>query len=161
MQNFEQEQHGHCSGDSDDDPYLLKKVISYDESWVFGYGIEIKAQSLQWKRPEELRSKKALQVRSVVKVLLTVFFDCNGVVHHEFLPQDCTFNKEYQRIGEKPIMDFALRTRSHIDAYAWVFGQKQNRNHASITVFTGLGLRWLFPLPKTEDLDESKAFCYE
>ena len=34
-------------------------------------------------------------VRSNVKVLLTVFFDCNGMVHHEFLPQDRTVNKVY------------------------------------------------------------------
>ena len=32
------------------------------------------------------RPKKARQVRSNVKVLLTVFFDCRGVVYHEFLP---------------------------------------------------------------------------
>ena len=53
---------------------LLKKVITGDESWAYGYDIETKAQSSQWKRP-----KKALQVRLNVKVLLTVFFDCNGV----------------------------------------------------------------------------------
>ena len=41
------------------------------------------------------RPKKARQVRSNVKVLLTVFFDRRGVVHHEFLPQGRTVNKEY------------------------------------------------------------------
>ena len=30
-----------------------------------------------------------------MKDLITVFFDCNGVVHHEFLPQGRTVNKEY------------------------------------------------------------------
>ena len=30
-----------------------------------------------------------------MKALLTIFFDCNGVVHHEFLPQGLTVNKEY------------------------------------------------------------------
>ena len=30
-----------------------------------------------------------------VKVMLTVFFDSEGVVHYEFLPQGRTFNKEY------------------------------------------------------------------
>ena len=30
-----------------------------------------------------------------MKVLLTVFFDCNGVVHHEFLPHCHTLRKEY------------------------------------------------------------------
>ena len=30
-----------------------------------------------------------------MKVLLTVPFGCNDAVHHEFLPQGCTVNKEY------------------------------------------------------------------
>ena len=34
-------------------------------------------------------------------------------------------------------------------------GQKQNRNDALSAVYTGNGLRRLFPLPKTEDTDES------
>ena len=75
---------------------LLKKVITSDESQVYGYDIEAKAQSSQWKRPDEPRPKKTRQVRSNVKVLLYVFFDCNDVVHHEFLSQGATFNKEYQ-----------------------------------------------------------------
>ena len=39
--------------------------------------------------------KKARQVRSYVKVMLTVFFDSEGVAHYEFLPQGRTVNKEY------------------------------------------------------------------
>ena len=74
---------------------LLKKVITGDESWLYGHNIETKSQSYQWKRPEEPRPKKACQVRSNVKVLLTVFFDCNGLVHHVFLSQGRTVNKEY------------------------------------------------------------------
>ena len=79
-----------------DDPDLQKKVITDDESWMYVYDIKTKAQSSQWKRPEELKPKKTPQVRSNVKVLLTVFVDCNGVVvHYEFLPQGRTVNKEY------------------------------------------------------------------
>ena len=63
---------------------------------MYGYNIETKAQSSHWKRPEEPRPKKARQVRSNVKVLLSVFFDCIGVVHHKFLPQGRMVNKEYQ-----------------------------------------------------------------
>ncbi|UYV80237.1 hypothetical protein LAZ67_18002121 [Cordylochernes scorpioides] len=70
-----------------DDPNLLQRVITGDEAWVYGYDVETKAQSSQWNLPHEPRPKKARQVRSNVKVLLTVFFDCRGVVHHEFLPQ--------------------------------------------------------------------------
>ena len=46
-----------------DDSDLLKKVITGDESWVYRYDIEIKAQSSQWKRLEEQRPKKARQLR--------------------------------------------------------------------------------------------------
>ena len=46
-----------------DDPYLLKKFITGDESRVYGYDIETKAQSSQWKRPEELIPKKSPHVR--------------------------------------------------------------------------------------------------
>ena len=35
------------------------------------------------------------QAGSNVKVLLTVYFDCRGVVHYEFLSQGHTVNKEY------------------------------------------------------------------
>ena len=63
-----------------DDRDLLKKVITGEESWV---------------RPEEPTAKKGHQVRSNVKVLLTVFFDCNDVVHLAFLPQGHTVSKEY------------------------------------------------------------------
>ena len=39
--------------------------------------------------------KKSRQVRSHVKVMLRVFFDSEGVVHYEFLPQGRTVIKEY------------------------------------------------------------------
>ncbi|UYV64317.1 hypothetical protein LAZ67_3000269 [Cordylochernes scorpioides] len=66
-----------------DDPNLLQRVITGDEAWVYGYDVETKAQ---WKLPHEPRPKKAHKF---------VFFDCRGVVHHEFLPQGRTVNKEY------------------------------------------------------------------
>ena len=67
--------------DVNDDPDLLERVITGVESWLYGYDIETKAQSFQWKHTESPRPKKARQVRSNVKLLLTVFFDNHGVVH--------------------------------------------------------------------------------
>ena len=53
-----------------DESDLLKTVITGDEPW------------------------KACQVRSNVKVFLTVFFDCNDVLDHKFLSQGRKVNKE-------------------------------------------------------------------
>ena len=71
-----------------DDPNLLQRFITGDESRVYSYDVETKAQSFQWKLSHEPTPKN-------VKVLLTVSFDCRGVVHHEFLPQGRTVNKDY------------------------------------------------------------------
>ena len=38
--------------DVNDDPDLLKRVITGDKSWVYGYDVEHKAQSSQWKHTE-------------------------------------------------------------------------------------------------------------
>ena len=78
-----------------DDGNVLKKVITGDKSWVYGYDPETKQQSSQWKHPDEPRPKKARQSRSHVKSMLIIFFDCEGVVHYEFAPRGQTINKEY------------------------------------------------------------------
>ena len=40
-------------------------------------------------------AKKARQVRSKVKVMLTVFFDHEGAVHYKYASDGQTVNKEY------------------------------------------------------------------
>ena len=77
------------------DSHLLKKAVTGDESWLYGHDVETKTQSAQQKSPEMPILKKACQVRSNENILLTVFYDCNGMVHHNFLPQGRTANKEY------------------------------------------------------------------
>ncbi|GFX99029.1 protein GVQW3 [Trichonephila clavipes] len=46
------------------DENFLKKIITGDETWVYGYDPETKQQSSQWKFPSEPRPKKARQSRS-------------------------------------------------------------------------------------------------
>ena len=43
------------------EPDFLKKVITRDESWVYGYGLETKALSSQGKVPGSPHLKKARQ----------------------------------------------------------------------------------------------------
>jgi histone-lysine N-methyltransferase SETMAR len=78
------------------DENFLQNIITGDETWVYGYDVETKAQSSQWVSKGSPRLKRARQVRSNVKVMLTVFFFySDGVAHHEFLPQGKTETKEY------------------------------------------------------------------
>ena len=80
---------------STNEPDFLKKVITRDELWVYGCDPVTKAQSSQWKLHGSPRPKKAQQSHSKIKTLLTVFFDWEGVVHHEYAPPSQTINKEY------------------------------------------------------------------
>ena len=82
------------------------------------------------------RSNKSRQVRSHVKVMLTVFFfSSEGVVHYEFLPQGRTVNKEYylevlQRLRE------AVRKRRP-DAWRqnrWKLQHDNEPSHSSFLV---------------------------
>ena len=53
-----------------DYPDLLKKVITGDESWMYGYDIETKAQSSPWKRLEQARPKKAYTIGPIFKHII-------------------------------------------------------------------------------------------
>ncbi|UYV82496.1 hypothetical protein LAZ67_21002531 [Cordylochernes scorpioides] len=62
-----------------DDPNLLQRVIPGDEAWVYGYDVKPRLNHLNGScRTNQDRKKRA-----------------KGVVHHEFLPQGRTVNKEY------------------------------------------------------------------
>jgi hypothetical protein len=77
------------------DPEFLNIVTTVDESRAYGYDPETNAQLSQWKHSTSPRAKRARQVRSTVKVMLTVFFDTRGVVHHVYAPQGQNTNKVY------------------------------------------------------------------
>lgn len=77
------------------DENFLRNAITGDETWVYGYDVETKAQSSQWVGKNSPRPKKARQSRSNVKTMLIVFFDWKGVVHYEFVPRNQTVNGEF------------------------------------------------------------------
>ena len=65
---------------------FLKKIVTGDETWVYGYDVETKMQSSRWMGKGSPRPKKARMSRSKIKVVLVVFFDWKGIIHYEFVP---------------------------------------------------------------------------
>ncbi|XP_049271908.1 histone-lysine N-methyltransferase SETMAR-like [Rhipicephalus sanguineus] len=96
------------------DSNFMNTIITGDESWVYGYDPETKSQSSQWKHFTSPRPKKARQLRSNVKVMLSAFFDSRGVLHHEYAPQGQTITKEYYRDALRRLRDAVRRKRPEL-----------------------------------------------
>jgi len=77
-----QEQLANANGNEN----FLKNIITGDEIWVYGYDVATKMQLSQWMGKGSPRPKKAQMSWSKIKVMLVVFFDWKGIVHHEFVP---------------------------------------------------------------------------
>ncbi|UYV82559.1 hypothetical protein LAZ67_21002757 [Cordylochernes scorpioides] len=73
------------------DPEWKDKIITGDETWVYGYDPETKHQSAEWRGQDP---KKSRILKSRNKVLLVAFLDNKGIVHHEYLPAGQTVIKE-------------------------------------------------------------------
>ena len=67
-----------------------KEVITGNESWTFDQSPIITIEASR-----RANTEKKHKIRSNAKALLTIFFDCNAVLHHELFQQDLTVNKEY------------------------------------------------------------------
>ncbi|GFX37903.1 protein GVQW3 [Trichonephila clavipes] len=77
------------------DPNLLEKVITCDESRFFTYDPETKRQSMHWKIPTSPRAKKARMSKSKFKAMMIVFFDIHGIVYLHWVPEGQTINQHY------------------------------------------------------------------
>ncbi|GFU98778.1 mariner Mos1 transposase [Trichonephila clavipes] len=104
-----------------DDPEFMQLIITGAESWAYGYDPETMQQSSQWKTPGSPRPKKAWQVRSKIKVMLIVFYDAVGIVHHEYSPQDQTVNKEFYLDVMRRLREAVRRKRPVLwESYRWM-----------------------------------------
>jgi len=71
---------------------ILSHIVTGDETWVSHITPESKQQSLHWKHTGSPKRKKFKQTISTRKIMCTVFWDTQGVLLVEFLPQGTTIN---------------------------------------------------------------------
>ncbi len=68
-----------------EDPTMLNRIVACDESWIYTYDPRSKAADIQWVTKDEPRPIKCLCPWSQKKVILTLFFDSNGIISVDFL----------------------------------------------------------------------------
>ena len=71
---------------------MLSHIVTGDETWVSHITPESKQQPLHWKHTGSPKRKKFKQTISTRKKMCTVFWDRQGVLLVEFLPQGTTIN---------------------------------------------------------------------
>jgi hypothetical protein len=93
------------------------KISTGDETWCFAYDPETKQQSSEWVGETSHRPKKLTFQRSRIKTLLITFFDSQGVVHKEFVPQVKRVNAECY----KGVMDRFLKRIQRVRPAAFCY----------------------------------------
>jgi hypothetical protein len=84
---------------------MFHKIITGDETWCFACDPETKRQSSEWVGEISPQPKKLKFQRSRIKTMLIIFFDSQGVVHKEFVPERKTVNAEFY----KGVIDLFLK----------------------------------------------------
>jgi len=72
-----------------------RRIITTDETWIPYYNPETKEQSKEWRKRSDGPPIKARVVPSVGKVMITVFWDCEGIILIDYLPKGQTINAKY------------------------------------------------------------------
>ena len=74
--------------------WFWENIIRGDETWFFAYDPATKRQSAVWVGQNSPKPKKLRFQKPRVKMLI-VFFDADGVIHREFVPEGQKVNAEF------------------------------------------------------------------
>jgi len=74
---------------------FLLQLVTMDKTWLYHYDPETKQQSMEWWHSGSARPKKFRVQKSNAKVLVSIFWDQDGILLIEYLPKGQTINSEY------------------------------------------------------------------
>jgi hypothetical protein len=71
---------------------FLSRIVTGNDTWIFHYTSERKAESVTWKHPHFPIKKKFKTVQPPGKMMASVFWDVHGVLLVDFTPPGSTIN---------------------------------------------------------------------
>jgi len=77
---------------------FLSRLVTMDETWLYYYDPETKQQSMEWRHSGSPCPKKFQVQKSAGKVLVSIFWDQEGIFFIDYLPKGQTINAEYYSI---------------------------------------------------------------
>ena len=161
---------------ADVDKHFLHKIITGDKIWCFACDPETKRQISKCVGQTFPRPKKLKFQRSHIKIMLIIFFDSQGVMHKEFVPEGKTVNAEFykglmdsllKRIHRFVQMNSALEifscctimlppTKLQVFANCW---PKKCYNPLSLPVLSRFISARLFPFPQVKNEVKRTPLC--
>ena len=96
---------------ADSDPDFFEEIVSGNETWCFAYDPTSKRQSAACVGETSSRPKKMRFQKSRVKTMLVIFFDWQGVIHREFVPEGETINAVYYKGMMERLLNRIRRVR--------------------------------------------------
>jgi hypothetical protein len=72
--------------------HFLEKIITGDEIWIYHYEPDCKHWSMEWKHPHSPTKKKFKMHSTPVRLVLTVFWDSQGLLLEHYHERGLTVN---------------------------------------------------------------------
>ncbi len=112
----------------------LQNVVTGDESWIFEYDPETRRQSMQWMEVGGERPTKARMSKSKLKAMLLIFFDIQGVVHREYLPEGQTVTGQFYVGVLERLRARIVRVRPELAKNGWILHHDNAPAHSSLII---------------------------
>ena len=145
----------------DSDPSFIKRIITSNETWIYEYDTHSRHQASEWRSPNEPRPKKPRRFQSKNKVMLTVFMDNRSVVHHEFLPEGQTVNKEYYLGVMRRLREGIRQKRPDLWANnSWILHHDNALSHNAIVIREHLAKNEINTIQQPPNSPDLATFFY-
>ncbi|UYV81398.1 CLCN3 [Cordylochernes scorpioides] len=115
---------------------LLKRPITkIYETWNYGFDSETTQQTSEWRFKNEPRPKIARKATSKVKIMLTVFFEYQGMVHLEFKLRGTTITAD-SYLGVLRQLREAIRQKrpAFWRSKSWIFHHDNAQAHTVLKI---------------------------
>jgi hypothetical protein len=90
---------------------FLSRIVTGNDTWIFHYTPESKAESVTWKHPHFPIKKKFKTVQPPGKMMASVFWDVHGVLLVDFIPPGSTINAAAYQEALKSLKEAIWRKR--------------------------------------------------
>ncbi|UYV82726.1 hypothetical protein LAZ67_22000679 [Cordylochernes scorpioides] len=136
-----------------DQKALRRKFVTMDETWAYHFTPESKKQSMQWRHSGSPPPKKAKTVPSAGKVMVSVFWDSEGVLLLDFLNKGQTITGNYYAYLVKQLRDAFKEKRRGKLSKKIVYHQNNAPSHRSLQAMAAIYDSGFEPLPHLAPYD--------